>query len=67
MNDNASVEAEKQRQRAQYEQGLQDGYDSLTKPLPGWYMSKPLVMLTAYERGWFVGRELAKEEQGYGA
>jgi hypothetical protein len=63
MIDNASVEAEKARIRAQYEQGQADGYATQAAPLPGFYTGKPLIMLTAYERGYFVGRQLAMEEQ----
>jgi hypothetical protein len=62
MNENTNIRNEKARTKAQYEEGLQAGYDSLTKPLPVFYATKTLVMLTAYERGYFIGRELAREE-----
>jgi hypothetical protein len=62
MKDNASIEAEKARIRAERERGQADGYANPGRPLPGFYLSKTLIMLTAYERGFFVGREIAMEE-----
>lgn len=63
MIENLDVQNQKARTKAQYEQGLQDGYDSLGKPLPGFYSAKTLIRLTAYERGYFCGRELAREDR----
>lgn len=60
--DNASVEAEKRRNQAEYDRGVLDGDSSLTKPLPGWYFGKTIHTLTAYERGYFFGREIAMQE-----
>ncbi len=62
--ENVHVTQEKQRQAAEIERGLQEGYDGAIKPLPPFYSQKTLVQLTAYERGHFVGRELFMSEQG---
>lgn len=60
--DSASVEAEKRRIEADYDKGVLDGASALTKPLPGWYFDKTIHTLTAYERGYFFGREIAMQE-----
>lgn len=62
MNENNGVEAEKRRLQAEYDRGMVDGSYAVTKPLPTWYFQKTLQTLTAYERGYWFGREIAIQE-----
>jgi hypothetical protein len=58
-NENADVQEKRVDNYAQFDQGYIDGYveghDHGTKPLPDWFATKTLKMLTARERGFFVG------------
>jgi len=66
MKENAAVTAERKRLAEQYASGLADGYAQMAAPLPAFYAQKTLIQLTAYERGYFVGQQLAMEEAQYG-
>lgn len=62
MIENTHVRAETERLQAEFNAGMDEGYDKALLPLPGWYFEKTLTMLTARERGYFFGRELRLQE-----
>lgn len=59
--DNAHVREEIARLKREFDEGVSDGYDANPNVLPDFY-SKPVKMLTARERGYFLGRTLKEWE-----
>lgn len=63
MIENHRVQAERQRLRDAFSDGMAEGYYDAAKPLPSWYFDRPLARLTARERGWWYGRETRTQEE----
>lgn len=63
MQDNIDVKAKKRATLRLFHKGRHDGMNYPPKPLPAFF-SKPYREYTAYERGFFVGWELAGIKRG---
>lgn len=50
---------------SEYERGFWEGIESLGKPIPGWWYDLPPVRWTPYERGFYLGYEVASVERNY--
>jgi hypothetical protein len=59
---NAHVQKEIEQMAAAWDAGEAAGYDAWLLPLPDWYATKTLKMLTPYERAFWFGRELRLQE-----
>lgn len=54
--DNQNTKTVTEDMDVRYMEGFEDGYTA-TGPLPGFYIKKPLYLLTPYERGYWLGHE----------
>lgn len=64
--ENATVTAERARLANEFEAGQQEGFDAPADMLPVWYFDKPVVRLTARQRGYVFGKLLKEWEKGQG-
>lgn len=61
--ENHSVTTTRAEMQTSYERGFWEGYEA-SGPLPPFYGTTPLLRLNAYQRGYFVGREVRTIERG---
>lgn len=59
---NANVKSELARLADEKAAGIREGFAANVNQLPAFYFDKPLVKLTARERGYVIGREFRLEE-----
>lgn len=62
MKPNANIQKELDQLAAAWDAGEAAGYDAALRPLPEWYRTKTLHMLSPYERAFWFGRELRLQE-----
>lgn len=56
--ENEHVRAERQQLDEAYDVAMAEGYESLMEPMPAFYFTKTLAMLTKKQRGYWIGREI---------
>lgn len=59
---NANVRGELARLADEKAAGIREGFAANVNQLPAFYFDKPIVKLTARERGYMIGREFRLEE-----
>lgn len=64
-NENAHVREIREHLAREYERGFWEGIESLGKPIPGYWYDKPPLKWTAYERGLYLGYEIASIEYNH--
>lgn len=65
MIENVAVQAIRSEQDEHWWDGAIAGYDEVNQPLPAWYRTKPPILWTPYERGYWFAREYhAREQKG---
>jgi hypothetical protein len=63
MNENATVQAQRARLREARLEGIDEGYHSITAPLPAWWFTAPPARWTAWQRGYVFGRLLREDTE----